>query len=386
MTQLRVGMIGTGFMGKAHALAWRNAATLFPLPLQPVALLLAEQDAALAATRAAELGFVRSTGNWRELVADPEVDVVDICTPNDMHYPMAMAAIAHGKHVYCEKPLGLNVAQSREMAAAAASAGVRTMVGFNYAKNPIAALARQMIQQGEIGRLLHFRGTHTEDYLADPNRSGGWRILRERAGMGALGDLCHIVSLALLLAGDIEELCADLQVVIPTRPAGPVGREAPTQVENEDQAHALVRFASGAIGTLECSRVAWGRKNGLTWEINGSEGSLVFDQECQNELHYFAASDPPARQGFRRILLGPEHPDYAAFCPAPGHGLGFNEQKVIEVRDFVEAIAQRRAAWPDFDVGRDIDAVLAAMEVSSRERRWVKLEPGADRPANGDGA
>lgn len=373
-------------MGKAHALAWRTAATVFPLPLEPVVVLLAEQDAALAATRAGELGFARSTGDWRELVADPEVDVVDICTPNDMHYPMVMAAIAYGKHVYCEKPLGLDLRQSREMAAAAAHAGVCTMVGFNYTKNPVAALARKMIQAGEIGRLLHFRGRHAEDYLADPNRSGGWRILRERAGMGALGDLCHIVSLALLLAGDIDELCADLQVVTPERPAGPPGQAGATRVENEDQAHAMVRFASGAIGTLECSRVAWGRKNGLTWEINGSEGSLAFDQECQNELYYFAASDPPARQGFRRILLGPEHPDYAAFCCAPGHGLGFNEQKVIAVRDFVEAVAQRRTAWPDFGVGRDIDAVLMAMEISSRERRWVKLEASADWPVSGDGS
>lgn len=373
MARLNVGMIGTGFMGKAHALAWRTVAAVFDVPVQPAIELLAEQDAGIAAARAAELGFRRSTGDWRELVADPAVDVVDICTPNHLHFPMAMAAIAHGKHVYCEKPLGLNTEQSVELAAAAAAAGVKTMVGFNYAKNPVAALAREMLAAGEIGDILHFRGTHTEDYLADPGRSGGWRTLRASAGMGALGDLCHIVSLAHLLAGDIVELCADLQIVIAERPAGPPGQETLTRVENEDQAHALVRFASGAIGTLECSRVAWGRKNGLTWEINGTRGSLVFDQECQNELYFYSAADPVGRQGFRRILLGPEHPDYAAFCPAPGHGLGFNDQKVIEVRDLVNAIAFDQPAWPDFAAGCRIDQVLAAMDQSSRERQWVSL-------------
>jgi predicted dehydrogenase len=352
-------------MGRIHSLAAHSARLVFPSSAKLQCELLADVDHQQAATQARRLQFRRSTGDWRELVADPQVDIVDICTPNHLHYPMARAALENGKHVFCEKPLALQPQESLELAALATERGCTTMVGFNYVKNPVIALAAKLIELGEIGHIRHVRGTHVEDYLADSGRDGGWRTRRSLAGLGALGDLCHILSLTQRLVGEPTEVCADFQTVIPKRPDGPV--------ENEDQVHALLRFNSGAIGTIECSRIAWGRKNGLTLEISGSAGSLYFDQERQNELWLYRA-DGDAREGFRRILAGTDLPDYAAFCPAPGHGLGFNDLKVIEMRDLVDAVATGRPAWPDFAAAARIDAVTAAMESSYRSGGWVSVD------------
>ncbi|MCB1702767.1 MAG: Gfo/Idh/MocA family oxidoreductase [Halioglobus sp.] len=371
MNILRAGLIGTGFMGKAHAVALHAAPTVFGLHTELVCELLADVTQERAREKAAELRFRRSTGDWRELVRDPDVDIVYICTPNHLHYEMAMAALANGKHVFCEKPLGLSLEQSNDMVLQAERAGVRTLVGFNYLKNPATALAAQVIARGEIGDILHFRGTHTEDYLASADKPWSWRLARATAGLGALGDLCHIISVAHFLAGDIVELCADLQIVIPERRDNDSGEVR--AVENEDQAHMMVRFASGAIGTIECSRIAHGRKNGLTYEIVGTKGSLFLDQEDPGELQLFSPADHGTRQGFRRILIGPEHPDYAAFCPAAGHGIGFNDAVIVEVRDLVDSILQQRPAYPDFNAGREVDRVMAAAEQSWRQGRWVKL-------------
>jgi predicted dehydrogenase len=371
MTQLRVGLIGTGFMGKAHAIALRAAPAVFQLSAEPICELLADVDAGHAASKAKEFCFNRSTDDWRALVTDPNVDIVDICTPNFLHYEMAVAAIEAGKHVYCEKPLALTLEQSEQMSNLARVAGVSTMVGFNYAKNPASALAAEIIANGELGEIVHFRGTHVEDYMADPTVPWSWRLQKKKAGLGALGDLCHIVSMAQLLAGEIEEVCADMGTVIKERPS-PDGTGS-LAVENEDQVNMLVRFGNGAMGTLECSRVAWGKKNSLTYEITGTLGALAFDQESQNELMLYSGSDPSNREGFKRILLGPEHPDYGAFCCAPGHGLGFNDQKIIEVRDLVEGICAGSPIWPDFSAACEVDRVNEAARISNEERRWVQV-------------
>lgn len=368
MQVIRLGLIGSGFMGRTHALAAHSVGLVFPSTAKLECELLADCDSQAAAENAGLLGFRRSTGDWRELVTDPQVDVVDICTPNHLHYPMAKAALENGKHVFCEKPLALLPEESRELAALAAARDCVTMVGFNYVKNPVITLAADLIERGEIGQLRHVRGTHVEDYLADPLREGGWRTQQSLAGLGALGDLCHVLSLTQRLVGEPGAVCADFQTVIPERPDGPV--------ENEDQVHALLRFDCGAIGTIECSRIAWGRKNGLTLEISGSEGTLYFDQERQNELWLYRA-DGDERQGFRRILLGPDQPDYAAFCPAPGHGLGFNDLKVIEMRDLVAAIVLETPAWPDFAAAARIDAVTAAMAESYHRSGWVNVNRAA---------
>ncbi|WP_416306320.1 Gfo/Idh/MocA family protein [Neptunicella sp. SCSIO 80796] len=373
MNTIRVGLIGTGYMGKAHAIALHSVGSVFPLSARVSCEMLAEVNEQLAEQKARELGFNRSTGDWRKLVEDPDIDVVDICSPNYLHKEMALAAIAAGKHVYSEKPLALNARDALEMTLAAEQAGIKTLVGFNYAKNPASQLAKQIICNGEIGEVVHFRGTHNEDYLANPVIPMSWRLKRAHSGSGTLGDMgSHIINMAQYLVGDIAAVNGDLQTVINRRPvAGQPGQfEA---VENEDQAHAMLRFNNGAIGTIETSRIAWGRKMGLTYEVTGTLGTLVFDQERLAEIQLFTAGDAPGREGFKTLLIGPEHPDYRHFCISAGHGLGYNDQKIVEVRDLVEGIAANRPIWPDFRAGYQVNLVIDAIEQSHQTGQWVNI-------------
>ncbi|QHP54943.1 gfo/Idh/MocA family oxidoreductase [Pectobacterium carotovorum subsp. carotovorum] len=374
MKDVRIGLIGTGYIGRAHAIAYAQAPTVFPLKGNLVKAMLAEVSPELAAKRAQEFGFQRSTGDWRALVADPDIDVVDICAPNFLHKTMAMAAIQHGKHVYSEKPLALNARDAREMVDAAQQAGLKTLVGFNYMKNPTSQLAKEIIASGEIGEVVHFYGTHNEDYLADPNKPADWHCFKETAGLGALGDLAaHIVNMAQYLVGDIASVCGDLQTVITQRPTAP-GSSEQVQVENEDQAHAMVRFVSGARGVIETSRIACGRKMGLTYVVTGTKGTLSFTQERMAELKLYRHDDPENRQGFKTLLTGPQHPDYAAFCASAGHGIGFNDQKTVEVRDLIDGIAADVPMWPDFEEGWKVSRVLDAIVQSHETARWVNVD------------
>ncbi|PWC13461.1 Gfo/Idh/MocA family protein [Brenneria corticis] len=374
MKQVRIGLIGSGYIGRAHAVAYAQAPVVFALQGRLVKAALAEASPELAARRARELGFLRAAADWRELVADPDIDVVDICSPNFLHHEMALAAIRHGKHVYAEKPLALNAADAREMAEAARRAGVKTLVGFNYMKNPAASLAKEIIAGGEIGEVIHFYGAHNEDYLADPRTPADWHCFKRTAGLGALGDLAaHIVNMAHYLVGEIAGVCGDMQTVIPQRPARS-GSDELVRVENEDQAHAMVRFANGARGVLETSRVACGRKMGLTYVVTGSKGALSFTQERMAELKLYRQDDPANRQGFRTLLLGPQHPDYAAFCAGAGHGIGFNDQKTVEVRDLIDGIAAELPLWPDFAEGWKVSRVLDAIVLSHQASRWVAVD------------
>lgn len=374
MKTIKVGLIGTGYMGKAHAIALRSVPAVFPLSATVECEMLAEITPELARLKSIELGFNRSTGDWLELVNDPNVDVVDICSPNYLHKEMALAAIAAGKHVYSEKPLAMNAADALEMTLAAEKAGVKTLVGFNYAKNPASQLAKEIISNGEIGEVVHFRGTHNEDYLADPQTPFSWRLKREFSGAGALGDMgSHIINMAQYLVGDIAAVNGDLQTVITERPVydkpGEFG-----QVENEDQAHAMIRFASGAIGTIETSRIACGRKMGLTYEVTGTKGSIVFDQERLAELKLYTRGENTAREGFKTILVGPEHPDYKHFCVSAGHGLGYNDQKIVEVRDLIEGIANDTTIWPDFRAAYTVNLVIDSIEESHGLGQWVDVK------------
>ncbi|MBO0903608.1 Gfo/Idh/MocA family protein [Jiella sonneratiae] len=367
-----LGLIGTGFMGKAHALAYRAAGAVFgDLPELRLAL-LCDTPGEKAGAMARQFGFAAATDDWRTLVESPEVDIVSITTPNGLHKEMALAAMAAGKHVHCEKPMALTLDDAREMEAAARAAGVRTIVGYNYIHNPAFAHARRMIDEGVIGRPVHFRGVVDEDYQADPDLAWTWRATRAAAGLGTLGDLgCHLVSMAVGLMGPLESLLADTQTIHATRPlADGSGRAA---VENEDTASAIVRFRSGAQGTLLTSRSAWGRKNRLDFEVHGTKGMIAFSQERMNELQLFVADEPRARQGFRTILTGPEHPPYGAFCPAPGHQLGFGDLKTIEAGHFLRAIAAGEPAYPDFTAALGFEAAIHAIDVAAREGRRVEL-------------
>ncbi|MCB8837132.1 Gfo/Idh/MocA family protein [Aurantimonas sp. VKM B-3413] len=367
-----LGLIGTGFMGKAHALAYRAAGAVFgDLPEVHLACLCdTPRDRAEAMAR--QFGFAGWTEDWRELVESADVDIVSITTPNALHREMAMAAIAAGKHVHCEKPMALSLADAREMEAAAREAGVRTIVGYNYIHNPAFAHASRLIEAGAIGRPVHFRGVVDEDYQADPDLAWTWRAKRSEAGLGTLGDLgCHLVSMAIGLMGPVESLVADTQIIHADRPLADGSGRA--KVENEDAASAILRFRTGAQGVLATSRSAWGRKNKLDFEVHGTKGMIAFAQERMNELQLFVNEGDQARQGFRTILTGPQHPPYGAFCPAPGHQLGFGDLKTIEVAGFLNAIACGGAAYPDFTAGLAFEAVIHAIDASARDEQRVHL-------------
>jgi predicted dehydrogenase len=320
-----------------------------------------------------QFGFARSTADWRALVADPRVDLVSITTPNALHREMALAAIANGKHVWCEKPMALTLGEAREMADAAKSAGVRTLVGYNYIKNPAFTHARRLIADGRIGRVVHFRGWVDEDYQADADLPWTWRARLSEAGLGALGDLgCHLVSMAYGLAGPIESLIADSQIIHETRPMPDGNGRAP--VENEDTATAILRFTNGAHGSISTSRSAWGRKNRLDWEVHGTKGMITFCQERMNELVIYENAGPRAEQGFRTILSGPEHPPYGQFVPAPGHQIGFLDLKTIEAAEIARAIASGAKAYPDFDAALEYESVIHAIARSAASGERVKID------------
>lgn len=374
MKTVKIGLVGTGYIGRCHAIAYAQAPTLFPLKGKLQLEYLAEINQELAEQKAHEFGFNRATDDWRKLVADPNIDVVDICTPNFLHKEIALEAIKHGKHVYSEKPLALTAADAKEMVEAAQKAGVKTLVGFNYMKNPTSQLAREIIQNGEIGEVVHFYGTHNEDYLASPNTPIDWHCYKAKAGLGTLGDLAaHIVSMAHYLVGEeITSVVGDMQTVITERP-NPQNLAEKVKVENEDQATAIVRFANGVMGTIESSRIACGRKMGLTYVVTGTKGTLTYTQERMAELKLYLHDDDKSRQGFKTILVGPEHPDYAAFCVSAGHGIGFNDQKAVEVRDLVNGIAADDRMFPDFEEGYKVSRVLEAIAKSAEEKRWVAV-------------
>lgn len=367
-TGLGVGLIGTGFMGKTHALAWRNVKAVMggvmgAVPAPRLEVLCDTPDR--AGPMADQFGFARATDDWRALCADPAVDVVSITTPNGLHHPMALEAIGNGKHVWCEKPMALTLAQAEEMAAAAEAAGVVTMVGYNYLKNPAFAHAQKLVAEGTIGRVFQFRGWVDEDYQADPDLPWTWRAKLADAGLGALGDIgSHLVSMAHGIMGGIDSLVADMQTVYATRPL-PDG-SGTGEVENEDTAGVLLRFASGAQGSLAISRAAWGRKSRLGFEVHGTKGMIIFDQERMNELQLYLNEGDRATQGFRTILTGPAHPPYAEFCPAPGHQLGFNELKVIECAAFLRGIAGLESPAPSFADALRIERVIHAIADSAR--------------------
>lgn len=371
LPDLGVGLIGTGFMGRAHALAFHNARTTFDLPVNLKLVALADADAVRAEQCARSWGFDHSHADWQQLINDPAVNLVAITTPNHLHFPMAMAALEAGKAVYCEKPLAVSLEQAREMHSAARKAGVVTRVGYNYQHNPILGLARQMIESGELGQIVSFQGEFSEDFMGDPQQPWSWRCEQAHAG-GALADLgSHLLAMARYLLGDIEAVCADSQTVHGQRPASPGSRDL-RQIAIDDQTYALLRFANGARGTFGTSWLKHGYKNHLSFEISGTQGTLSFDQERLNELRLYRAG-APGRDGFQRILAGPAQPGYAAFCPAPGHQLGYNELKTLEVHALIQALTGQGNEGPDFAEALEVERLATAIRVAAKEMRWVKV-------------
>ena len=368
--KFKVGLVGTGFMGKAHVFGFATASRVFELPFDIVLKTVADRNDALAAEAARTLGFENASGDWRQLIDDPEIDVIDITAPNALHKEIALAAIAKGKHVYCEKPLAALASDARDMAEAAEAAGIKTQVGFNYLCNPMLILARSLIQSGELGEIRSYRGIHAEDYMMEADSPITFR--HDPAGGGALADLgSHALATAEYLIGPIERVMGDCVTTITSRPNDKGGRET---IEVDDVSRAFVRFANGASGGIEANWIATGRKMQHDFEIYGSKGALVFTQERFNELQVYDIGDKPGLRGFRRIEAGPDHAPYGLFCVAPGHQLGFNDLKAIEVARYLDAVAGNAAEPFNFRAGLRIQTLVETIQRSAHAGAWLTIE------------
>ncbi|MET9433764.1 Gfo/Idh/MocA family oxidoreductase [Streptomyces sp. NPDC006551] len=378
---LGVGMVGYAFMGAAHSQGWRTAGRVFDLPLRPVLAAVAGRDAAAVRAAADRHGWAAAETDWRALVARDDVQLVDVCTPGDSHAEIAVAALEAGKHVLCEKPLANSVAEAEAMVRAAEAAAARgqvAMVGFNYRRVPALSYARRLVADGRLGELRHVRVTYLQDWLVDPGFPLTWRLEREHAGSGALGDLgAHAVDLAQYLAGEpLVGVSALTETFVRERPllagasaglSGAASGGAYGEVTVDDAALFTGRLASGALASFEATRMAAGRKNALRLEINGEKGSLAFDLERLNELSFHDHTEPADTAGFRRILVTePGHPYLEGWWP-PGHALGYEHTFVHQARDLVLAIASGTAPAPSFADGLQVQRVLAAVEESARK-------------------
>ncbi|NRB04937.1 MAG: Gfo/Idh/MocA family oxidoreductase [Rhodobacteraceae bacterium] len=363
MTEIGIGILGGGYMGKAHAVAYAAVGAVFGTKLRPRLEMVCASSEESAERYRAAYGFQRGTADWQVLVNDPKVEAVVIATPQQLHRRVAEAAFAAGKPVFCEKPLGASLEDGAAMVAAAEAAGAVNMIGFNYVRTPATQFARKLIAEGAIGDITWFRGEHTEDFLADPQTPANWRTTG--VANGTMGDLApHMINAALALVGPIESVMADVETVHSTRPGG--------TVDNDDHAQMMCRFANGVMGHLYFSRVATGRKMGYAYEISGTKGAIRFDQEDQNALWIYQMEGDAASRGFTKILTGPAHPDYEPFCQGPGHGTGYQDQIIIEARDFLAAIEAGTSLWPSFRDGQEVNRVVAAAMASSRDKSWTR--------------
>jgi predicted dehydrogenase len=384
MKTLNIGLIGSGFMGKGHSMAYNLLPQIFnPLPAYPNLRVLGDVSEDLAKNAAKNYGFKDYSVGWEDVVNHPEVDIVDITAPNHVHKEIAVAAAKAGKHIYCEKPLAVTLSDAKEMLDAAEKAGVKTLVGFNYLKSPATLAAKRMIDEGKIGDIWHFRGYFHQDVLASPNLPFSWRFEKKVAGSGALGDLgTHIIAIAQSLVSDIDKVCAMTETFVKERPLatgtfgydGKADLNAPKKtVENDDVVHVLTKFKNGATGTIESSRIAQGHKVYLAYEINGSKGSIRFTHERMNELNVYFSEDPEGTRGFRNIITGPDHPYYGSFWPVAGCGLGFGDMKVIEIYELLDGIANDKPIAPDFRDGYKVNQVVDAVLQSAEKEVWVKI-------------
>ena len=371
MKEIGIGLVGGGYMGKAHAVALSAVGAVFDTPLRPRLEMIAATTPASAENYRRAYGFARAAASWQELVADPKVGAVVIASPQSTHRAIAEAAFAAGKHVFCEKPLGASLDDAQAMTRAAEASGLTAMIGFNYVRTPATQFVRKLLAEGAIGQVTWFRGEHTEDFLADPALPATWRT-SGRAN-GAMGDLApHIINATLALMGPVAELNAKIETIHKTRPTP----QGPMAVDNDDQAQIMLRFASGIMGHLFVSRIATGRKMGYAYEIHGTKGAIRFDQEDQNSVWLYRAEGAEAGRGFTRILTGPAHPDYVAFCQGPGHGTGYQDQIIIEARDFLQAIHSGKPVWPTFRDGLEVSRIIDTAFRSAEDGRWLAVQGG----------
>ncbi|WP_456287695.1 Gfo/Idh/MocA family oxidoreductase [Paenibacillus sp. AK002] len=383
MKQLRVGMIGYKFMGKAHSNSYRSLPMFFPKALKPEMVAICGRNASAVQEAADQLGWRESVTDWKQLVNREDIDLIDINAPSDAHKEIAMAAAKAGKHIFCEKPLALTLADAREMLQAAEDAGVTHMVGFNYRFSPAVRLAKKLIDSGRLGQIYHFRAWFLQDWIMDPQFPLVWRLQKEVAGSGSHGDLgAHLIDLAHYLVGDMQEVIGMSETFIKERPiasemtglsakgseGGPMG-----QVTVDDATLFMTRFQNGALGSFEATRFAAGHRSTNSFEINGSLGSVKFDFERMNELEVYFTTDDEDVQGFRRVLATDPVHDYMEAWWPPGHTIGFEHTFTHEILELSNAISEGRQPVPNFADGVKCQAVLEAVDKSIEERRWVQL-------------
>jgi predicted dehydrogenase len=380
--EINIALIGYKFMGKAHSNAYLSVSKFFSTKLNPVLKIVCGRDEKAVRAFQEQWGWEEFSTDWRKVVAREDVDVIDISTPNNSHCAIALAAAHARKHIICEKPLAMNVAEAMKMTKAVKKARVVNMICHNYRRVPALSLAKEMIEADELGKIYHYRSFYLQDWITDPNFPLVWRLRKEQAGSGVHGDLnAHIIDLAHYLVGDISEVVGMMETFIKQRPipSGMSGLSARGsrkmgKVTVDDAVLALARFKNGALGSFEATRFALGRKNGQRIEINGSKGSIVFELERLNELQYYRGGDQTGRRGFRLIqVTEPQHPFIQGYWP-PGHIIGYEHSFINTVKDFLDAIATgKRNVKPDFEDGLKVQKVLEAVEKSCRAKKWVKI-------------
>lgn len=383
MEKLNVALVGTGFMGKAHSIATAVVPILFGSPVEIERKVVVDIDEELARNAARQYGFSEHATDWREVVSRPDIDIVDICTPNDTHAPIAIAAAKAGKHVLCEKPMAMTVVDAEEMLAAARASGITTMLSYNYRHTPAIQMAQRLIKEGRIGEIHTFRGRYLQDWGADPATPLSWRFNKEKAGSGTLGDIgTHVIDAARLLVGEFSSVSSIVKTLVPQRPLpagrffGPSGAASDEMgtVDVDDAALTMIHFANGAYGTIEVTRNAWGHHNELGFEIHGTKGSIAFNYQRLNELRVAFADDPADAFGYRTIYSGPNQPFGDKLWPVAGMGQGYIDVKSIEWYNFLKAIAEGKPASPNFADGVQIERIADAILKSGETGQWENIE------------
>ena len=374
--QIKIGLIGAGWMGKAHTNAFHSAKMIFGDDV-PVFEMISDVSEEQVKNAAESLGYKRWTTDWKKVVTDPDIDLVDVATPNCMHYEMAKAALMNKKHVFCEKPLSISPEQSRELADLASEKGVINYAGFSNIMNPANAYVADLVKSGKLGKIMRVTATYDQDMLLDPALPIAWRHINKLAGSGALGDLTsHLLSVSQMIIGDMEEVNALSSIVIPERPVK-AGSKETAKVENDDIIEFMVRYKNGAVGTFASSRVATGRKNYFYYEIQGTEGTVVYNLERMCEVKVYFRSDEKEAGGrdcgFRTVLLNPEHEGFSAFQPAGGIAIAFDDMKTLQAHSLMSALTKNKEYICDFEMGAKVDGIIGAVLKSLKTRQWEKV-------------
>jgi predicted dehydrogenase len=390
MKRLNVGLIGAGFMGKAHVVAYSNMPKFFwPAPAVPVLKTVCDIVPEIAADAKDRFGFEKYCTDWHDIVNDTEIDIVSICTPNNAHADIAIAALKAGKHVLCEKPIANTTESAKAMADAAEEVkkdGIISMCAYQYRRVPALVLAKKFIEEGSIGKILNVRATYLQSWSADPSSPLSWRFQKDIAGAGTLGDIAtHVIDISQYLAGDIKEVVSTVETYIKERPVqeggvdllGTVklGADAKKQaVDVDDESMFLVKFKSGAVGSIEATRNAWGRNNFITIEVHGTEGSIAFNYERLNELQVCFAKDADDRRGFKTIYTGPAHFYGEVTWNIPGMNIGYGELKTIEIYEFIKSIVEGKQPSTEFSEGYKVDRVCDAVMKSKNSSKWELVD------------